>query len=243
MKLSTAFSYRLKYQMKSISFFFGYFIFFSILFPLISILISGTDVTIRSDAMFTSFVFVFVIALFGVSTDFKLFIQNGMSRNNIFISYLISNTTISAFLAVFLIVFKLIANNLLVNYLKITLFLSDIYVGDNYWQSFLFLFLFFLFGASLSSLIGTFHDRVSGYKKIVTIATVIIVPLVLGIILQLGGPVLKSHFFNFLKTIIGITETGLTITPVYITLFVLIFIFSVVTYLMNYKREIRRVND
>lgn len=71
MKLSAALSYRIKYQLKSISFFFGYFMFFAIVFPLVGMLFADSHTTVSSDALFTSFVFIFIIALFGVSTDFK----------------------------------------------------------------------------------------------------------------------------------------------------------------------------
>ncbi len=243
MKLSTAFSYRMKYQMKSLAFFFSYFTFFAILFPIIGILFAGTDTTVNSDAMFASSIFIFIIAYIGVSSDFKLFIQNGMSRSNIFLSYLISNVTISAFLASVLIVFKLIANDFFTQKLNITLFFADAYAQDNHWKSLLFLFLFFLFSASLASVVGTFIDRVTGFKRLVVIATVIIVPFVIGLLLQMGGPNFRSSVFSFLKKILGISATGLDILPVAITLLVLITLFSIITYLLNYNREIRRIND
>lgn len=243
MKLSAAFSYRLKYQMKSLGFFFGYFFLFAIVFPLIGILFAGVNTQVNSDVLFASFVFIFIIALFGVSSDFKLFIQNGMSRQNIFLSYLISNVTISALMASILIIFKMIANDFLTHNFKITLFLSDLYGSDNSWISFIFLFLFFMFGASLASVVGTFNDRVTGYKKMLVLATLVIIPVIFGLLLQLGGHVFRLNVLTFFKNILGINSTGYHIVPVSITLTTLIVFLSIITYLMNYKREIRRVND
>lgn len=243
MKLSTAFTYRLKYQFKSLGFFFGFFCLFAIVFPLVGMLIAGTTTQVNSDALFASFVFIFIIALFGVGSDFKLFIQNGMSRNNIYLSYLISNATISALLAGILIVFKLITNNLLTQNFRITLFLSDLYSGNNYWSGFLFLFLFFFFAASLASVVGIFNDRVTGYKKMVILATLVIIPIIFGLILQLGGNSFRISVLNFFKTILGITSEGFNILPISLTLTISILTLSIITFLMNHKREIRRIND
>lgn len=243
MKLSTAFTYRLKYQIKSLGFFFGYFFLFAIIFPLIGIIFAGVDTQVNSDALFASFVFIFIIAMFGVGADFKLFIQNGMSRQNIFFSYLISNVTISALLASILIIFKVIANDFFTQNFKITLFLSDVYASDNPWISFIFLFLFFMFGASLASVAGTFHDRVTGYKKLIVLATLVIIPVIFGLLLQLGGHSFRINVLTFFMNILGISSQGYDIIPVSITLMFLIVSLSIITYLMNYKREIRRIND
>lgn len=243
MKLSTAFAYRLKYQFKSLAFFFGYFCLFAIGFPLIGILFAGADSQVNSDILFASFIFIFIISLFGVGSDFKLFIQNGMSRDSIFLSYLISNATISAFLSGIIILFKLLTNTFLTQNFKITLFLSDLYTSDNPLISFLFLFLFFLFGASLASVVGTFNDRVSGYKKMLVLASLVVIPFGFGLLLQLGGHSFRSNTLNFFTTILGINANGFDIIPVSLTLITLIMTLSLITFLMNHKREIRRANN
>ena len=242
MKLSAAVSYRFKYQIKALAFYFSYFFVLAIVFPLIGIFFAGSSTVVSTDALFSSFIFICILSFIGVSTDFKLFIQNGMSRNNIFLSSLISNASMSFFLAGILIVFKSITNDLLIKSLRVSLFFSDIYTKDNGWQAFIFLFLFFLLGCSVASAFGTFNDRVQGFKKLAILATLVIIPILFGLVLQIAGPTFKNSVWTFVKNALGITSNGLNVFSVIITMIVLILILSIITFLMNYKREIKRIN-
>ncbi|MEG0254996.1 hypothetical protein, partial [Vagococcus sp.] len=158
MKLSTAIKYKFKYQMKSVAFFFGYFLLFAVVFPLIGMIFAGTDTTVNSDTLFASMVFMVIIAFIGINTDFKLFIQNGMSRNNIFLASLITNSILSFIFTIILLAINFFGNSLLLSNLKLTLFITRYYSTNN----FLLLFILLLFASSIGSLFGIFNDRVTG---------------------------------------------------------------------------------
>lgn len=242
MKLSTAIKYRFKYQMKSALFFFGYFLLFAIAFPLIGMFVSGTDSNVSSDMLFASMVFMVILSFIGVSSDFKLFIQNGMSRNNIFLSSLISNATLSVIITCILLAIKHIGNGLLTKNLSLTLFLVDIYTKENLMISFLLLFIFLLFSSSIGSIMGIFNDRVTGYKKLFVIATLIMIPILLSLLVKIVSPDFKTSLFSFILKSLGVYPDGNKPFSLILSLFVIFIVLSIITYLMNFKREIKRIN-
>ncbi|MDT2839557.1 hypothetical protein [Vagococcus carniphilus] len=242
MKLSTAIKYRFKYQMKAALFFFGYFLLFSIAFPLIGIFVSGTDSNVNSDMLFASMLFMVILAFIGVSSDFKLFIQNGMSRNNIFLSSLISNFTLSLIISCILLGIKQFGNGLLTQKLSLTLFFVDIYTKENLMTSFLLLFIFLLFASSIGSIMSVFNDRVTGYKKLFVIATLIMIPILVSLLVKIISPDFKTSIFSFILKSLGIYPDGNKPFSLVLSLFVIFIVLSIITYLMNYKREIKRIN-
>lgn len=242
MKLKAALTYRLNYQIKSIFFFFGYFSLFAIVFPIVGIMISGTKEAINSDGMFSSLIFIFIIAFIGVSSDFKLCIQNGMSRKNIFISYILSNLAISAILSVVLLIVKAIADNFLMTNLNISLFVSDLYTKGELLPTFVFLFITFLLGSSIGSVFGIFNDRVTGTKKLIILATLIMIPIILGVIIQLGGATLQAKLLKLFSNLFGISNEGFQLMPILGTFLAVTLLLSILTYFMNIKREIKRIN-
>lgn len=84
MKFKTALQYRVIYQVRSLAIYFGFYALFGILFPLIGLLFSNDVNTVSSDAVIPCLVFMGILSFLGVNTDFKLFIQNGLSRWTIF---------------------------------------------------------------------------------------------------------------------------------------------------------------
>ena len=83
MKFKTALQYRVIYQVRSLAIYFGFYALFGILFPLIGLLFSNDVNTVSSDAVIPCLV-LWGYYHFRVNTDFKLFIQNGLSRWTIF---------------------------------------------------------------------------------------------------------------------------------------------------------------
>lgn len=243
MKLSTAISYRFKYQMKSGAFFFGYFLLFSVGMPLFALLFSNsTNSNINSDALFASMIFMFILAFIGVSSDFKLFIQNGMSRFNIFLSSIISNFILSLCLSTTVFIVRSVINNVLNVNFKLTIFFVEFYTKDNSFNGFVLMVIFFLLASSLGSLTGTFNDRVSNFMKLFIIATLVLIPTVFMLILNISSMEFRLNVLEFIQTILGIDANGFNPLPLALTLLSLYLIFSIITYLMNIHREIKRVN-
>ncbi len=241
MKLTSAIKYRFKYQMKFAAFFFGYFLLFSIAFPLIGIIFTGTNNNVNSDMMFASMVFMSILSYMGASSDFKLFIQNGMSRNNIFLSSIISNSILSALFSFILIGIKQFGNQLMTK-LNLTLFFIDIYSKEDLITGFLLLFVFLLFFSSIASIAGIFNDRVSGFKKLFIIATLVMIPILLSLLIKISSPAFKTSLFNLVQKILGISSVQFSPLTLTLTLFIVCILLTVVTYFMNMKREIKRVN-
>lgn len=243
MKLSTAINYRFKYQMKSGAFFFGYFLLFSVGFPLIALLFSNSDtVEVNSDALFASMIFMIILAFIGVSSDFKLFIQNGMSRVNIFLSSIISNFILALCLSAAVFIVKSITNLSLGANFKLTVFFVDMYTKDNSLTGFLLMIVFFLFASAIGSLGGTFNDRVTGFLKLFCLATLVMVPALLGLLFNLSSQEFKISIFKFFKAILGLDPSGNKPLSLAITLLLVYLVLSIITYLMNMHREIKRVN-
>lgn len=242
MKLSTAISYRFKYQIKSSCIFLVYFLVFAVGFPLIGVYFSSTNNTVSTDALIPGIIFMIILAFFGISTDFKLFIQNGMSRLNIFLSSLISNAILATVFSIILMLFTFIAGKILPQNFHVTIFLIDIYTKNNFLLSFLFLFTLLLFASAIGSVAGTFNDRVTGLKKLIILGLIVIIPILISIIIQIISPELKASLLTLLKSMIGLSENGLNATPFILTLFFIFLALSIITYLMNINREIKRVN-
>ena len=95
MKLKTAITYRLTYQTRSLLIYMAYFTVFACLMPLLAIFLSDTTEIVHSDIIFSAICFMFILALIGINSDFKLFIQNGLSRQNIFLANIWTNALIS----------------------------------------------------------------------------------------------------------------------------------------------------
>ncbi|HCM88976.1 MULTISPECIES: hypothetical protein [Vagococcus] len=243
MKLSTAISYRFKYQMKSAAIFFAYFIFFAVILPLVGIFMAGgVDQVVKSDAIIPGIVFMMILAFIGISTDFKLFIQNGMSRLNIYLASLISNAVLSAVFAFALMLFPFLLNKVLPTNFKFTLFLTEFYTDNNVMLSFLLLFVLLLAASSLGTIAGTFNDRVTGVKKLVVIGLLIVIPILVSMLIQIVSPSFRANIFSFLQKMLGLNNGKVEVLPFMITLITLFIIFSIITYLMNINREIKRVN-
>lgn len=238
MKLSTAIKYKFKYQMKSVAFFFSYFLLFAIVFPLIGMAFAGTDTTVNSDTLSASMVFMVIIAFIGINTDFKLFIQNGMSRNNIFLASLITNSILSFIFTVILLTINFLGNSFLLSNLKLSLFITEYYSTN----TFLLLFILLLFASSIGSLFGIFNDRVTGFKKLFVIATLILVPILISLLVKISTPTFKTSLLNLAQKAIGFSSGSFHALNLMITLSIFFIVFSIITYLMNYHREIKRIN-
>ncbi len=72
MKLKTAITYRLTYQTRSLLIYMAYFTVYACLMPLLAIFLSDTTEIVHSDIIFSAICFMFILALIGINSDFKL---------------------------------------------------------------------------------------------------------------------------------------------------------------------------
>lgn len=242
MKLSTAIKYRFKYQMKAVVFFFGYFLIFAVIFPLIGIAVTNTSGTISSDTFFAPIFFMIIMAFIGINTDFKLFIQNGMSRNNIFLASLITNFVLSFFFSITLLIIRYLSEQVFTGTLRMTMIVVEPYAKGNTLSAFFLIFIFLLFASSIGSLFGIFNDRVTGFKKLFVLATLILVPILISLLVKISTPTFKTNLLNLAQKAIGFSSGSFHALNLMITLSIFFIVFSIITYLMNYHREIKRIN-
>ena len=135
MKFKTALRYRVIYQVRSLAIYFGFYALFGILFPLIGLLFSNDVNTVSSDAVIPCLVFMGILSFLGVNTDFKLFIQNGLSRWTIFLVNFVSNAILSLVgsLAV-LVLIKVFSGNF-ISHFQLSMKLIDVYAQGNFFMS------------------------------------------------------------------------------------------------------------
>lgn len=242
MKLQTAIIYRLTYQIKSMLIYLGFFFLFACLIPIAAIFISGTNETVKSDILFSGMIFMAVLSFIGINSDFKLFLQNGVSRKNNFLANLITNTFLAfGFALVMKMIEKIFALPLIPGF-QFRIFLVEDYT-EKFIPSFLLLFFLLLFGSTIGLVFGVINDRFLGTKKLLILLTLLMVPVLLGLFAQIIGNALKMKILDFLKAIVGVTNKGMEAAPLVRTLIVICFINTFITYIMNRKREIKRIND
>lgn len=242
MKLSSAFNYRFKAQLKNYGIILSVYTVLTLVFPLINFFRGVTYNSPATDILFITVCFVLGASLSIINMDFKLFIQNGMSRNNIFISYLLSIISTSTLVTFFVLLLQELTKQFFPNQIRFTLSLSDIYSPNSLLLAFLILFLLFNMTGSIGLLIGTFIIRFSNLVKFIALGFLIASPSLIGATLYYSGPVVRSHIFSVLKLILGITKDQFIPLNLIITMFTITVILVIISFLMIRKSEIRRIN-
>ena len=123
MKLSVAFNYRFKTHLKILGIVLSVYSLMTLLFPLINFFRGITYNSSPTDILFPTFCFALGATLSIINIDFKLFIQNGMSRNNIFISYLLSIISTSILITLFILLFQELAKQFFPKQIRFSIFL------------------------------------------------------------------------------------------------------------------------
>ncbi|MCM2138660.1 hypothetical protein [Vagococcus fluvialis] len=242
MKLSTAFNYRFKVQLKNYGIGLGVYTIITLVFPLINFFRGITYSSPATDILFMTACVVLGGSLAIINMDFKLFIQNGMSRNNIFISYLLSIVSISALVTFFVLSLQELAKHFLPNHIRFSIFLSDIYSPNNVFLAFFILFLLFNLVGSLGLLIGTFNIRFGNTVKFIALGFLIASPSLVGATLYYSGPSIRSSLLSLLKLALGISKDYFNPLNLIVTMFTLTLLLVVTSFLMIRKAEIKRVN-
>lgn len=242
MKLSTAFNYRLKTQMKSISLFLGTFTLISLIFPVLA-LVRGLSYTVSTtDPIFPTFFFLLGMGLVTVNIDFKLCVQNGMSRSHIFMSYLLSTVSVAGIVAASLSFLQFIIPIIFAGQITFNLNLTHMYTPNNQFFGFLLLLFIFTFAGCIGLLIGIFYNRFDRLVRYITLGLVITSPNLIGITLYYGGSHFRSATLSTFKLIMGIGKNTFYPAPLMLTLLILTSGLIILSFFMNNKCEIRRIN-
>lgn len=242
MKLKTAMIYRLRYQLKSLSIFYLYLILFAIIIPGLVTYAAGGHVSGQSDLTIPGFVFALILANIGIRTDFKFFIQNGMNRFNIFLSNIFSNFVVSNVIAITMLVFYNLMKVFHLNFQEFRLLLLEQYLPKPSVLSYILLVVIIFLGATLGVLLGLFLDRFSSANRLVIGAGVIMLPILIFTLIGSLSDHARNQLLTTLCHILGLTEHGLKVIPLVITLLVLIGINTGISYLMNYRRVLKRMS-
>lgn len=238
MKYRTAAKYKLLKQATTLGIFFIWWSIFGIAFPLIGILISGSNVSASSDIVMPIIIFSIIVSFIDGASDFKFFIQNGLSRVNIFVVNL-STTICTSFITAILIYLlsKISYKDL---DLSLLLLSKDLYLSSSHWLNILLLSTVILFFSAIGLLFGTLNDMLVGFKKIITLLLIMSIPVVTAILIQLGGDKAMTTFGNVIKLMVGYKDGTLHSPSLIISLFVLTSIFFGILFILNNFREIQR---
>ena len=242
MKLSSAFNYRFKAQLKNYGILLSVYMVMTLIFPLINLFRGVTYSSPTTDILLMTACFVMGGSLAIINMDFKLFIQNGMSRNNIFISYLLSIVSTSALVTFFVLLLQELAKHFFPKQIRFSIFLSDIYSPNNVFLAFFILFLLLNLVGSLGLLIGIFNIRFNRIIKFVALGFLIASPSIIGAALYYSGPLVRSHIVSVLELIFGVTKDQFIPLNLIITMFTITIILVIISFLMIRKSEIRRIN-
>lgn len=253
---SAGISYALRYKLRQsaigIGIFFAFFIGLGVFVPVIIIVAlqktgaSGTSGS--TDIMFTAMIFLGIIASVASNRDFKFFIQNGFSRARIFWINIVTIAITSLFTGLVLTAIAILINNLLPGVYNVVIIFATSYAyggfstvaPTSHFLAVAFLSFLMLFAAgSLGLVVGVFSDKASMTVRLVVLAGTVIAISVLGVLFQF----LPKEEKAFFGRIVGFGANGhMTAWPFALTLTVISALLCGVTYLLNRRREIKRVN-
>lgn len=242
MKLKTALFYKWRFNLRSELIFLGFFILFGISLPILGVLLSKTTETVTSDLLFPSLIFMMIASTIGIGWDFKLFIQCGMSRKNIFLASALSQLLSSFTLAVVLLLLNQLIQQVGQSIFKLNFFGINHYTNGQFLTNWLLLTIILFLANCIGLVAGLVLHRFSGAIRVLIGLGVFAIPLLLTIVIQLLNPLQKSQVSKFLANLFGITSQGFSLLPLVLTLAVIIMILLTLSYLMNRRREIKRVN-
>ncbi|WP_081166012.1 ABC transporter permease [Lactococcus garvieae] len=239
MKYKTAVEYKLLKQVISLGIFFVWWILFGIAFPIIGIWFSGSETGLSADVLFPIIFFSIIISFIGGGADFKFFIQNGLSRFDIFLVNL-STISLTSFITSIL-VFSLSKISFSSLDLSTMITSKGFYYNDNPLLNILLLFMVIFFFSSFGLLVGTFNDMFTGLKKIIILLLAMALPIIIATLIQLGGDSAKIHFANFLKYILGYSNNQSTLSsvPFMLTLFFFSALCFSILFVLNHYHEVR----
>lgn len=238
----------------SFGIFYGIYLFFAALLPMGITWVIDADNGNTSDLLIPSFIYVVLMCVAGAGSDFKLFIQNGFSRTRLFCITLAVNTVVSVIAAGLSTLAAFLINSSSPSHFTLHIFVADWYSNgtfsetlSHYGLAFLVAAALLIFASTIGLTVGLFLDRVSsGTTKLVVIALIVAVPFLLLMLVRILPAQVSDPLINFFAASFGVEfgASGITLHagPFIGTLLVVSVVLAVVAYLLNRRREVRRVN-
>lgn len=242
MKLKTAFCYRLKIQGISLGICFIFFLVFGCLFPIVSILSGKLTEPAVLNLTLWGFLYLVVISFIGNNGNFKWFMQNGMSRKNIFLVNLLTALFWSIGMIAIFGVFRLIFSNNLVPSFYLKYNVINLYKLNGFYQ-FLMLTLFFFFANTIGVFLGIFNDRFNYMVKLVTGLTAASIVALFVLSLKIFGTSFKTKSLHAFYQMIGYDNGSFHAANLAFTIFVITIVLLGVSFVMNQTRELKKIND
>jgi hypothetical protein len=237
MKFKAGLMYRTIRQSTSIGIFFIWWFVFGVILPLLGTFLASGDVHINTDGLISVMIFSLISAFMGVRTDFKYFIQMGVSRLNIFFINVGSILLVSLGLSII----TFLASKISTSQFSINLPLldKDIYNTHGFMSIFLIFMLIFFMG-SLGLTFGTFNVMFQGVKKIVAMLIIMTIPTCLLIWLKLGGKVAEVKATDFFKKMVGYSNGNFSLTPMLTSLLIMSILVIGAFYLLNSRHQLSK---
>lgn len=240
MKSKTALIYLLRKKSISGMFYFGFFLFFTLVIPTVIILLTTDNAGIvEVDLGLSALIYTVIAAFIDRGNDFKFFIQNGMSRRNILLTDILSNIIFSLVFSLILMALDKLFSLPLISFFRFTNILVDPYTHGAIFSSTLFLFVLLFLANTFGMTAGIFNDRFSGFRKILILLAIGMIPLCLVILFQLLKADHQWRIVSLLGKFVGVTSTGLQLPPFLLTLTVIVAVDILISYLLNRRRELQ----
>lgn len=238
-------------ELYSLGIFYVIYLFCSVAIPIAMILAQGMHSMGRTDIIIPAFIYVCIFAGMSSTSDFKTQVQSGFSRLKIF-GFLTMKTVTSSFLlamATLLLVWivpfiQISGAGVVFQELGVSLYADGGRYMDsgNLGKMFLVSWALFLFAAAIGTMAGLVLEKLGGFGKLVFFAGCITVPVLLFRLYTLSSA--KDQINAFFLRILGIEWPHLAfhMWPLIGTLVVLSALLLGITYLLNRRREVKRVN-
>lgn len=238
-------------ELYSLGIFYVIYLFCTVAIPIAMILAQGMRSTGRTDIIIPSFIYLCVFAGMSGTVDFKTQVQSSFSRLQIFAflairtvtsSFLLATTTL---LLVWIVPFtKVSGAGVIFQELGVSLYADGGRYMDsgNLGKMFLVSWALFLVAAAIGTMAGLVLEKLGGFGKLVFFAGCIAAPILLFQLYTLSSA--KDQINAFFLRILGIEWPHLAfhMWPLIGTLVVLSAVLLGITYLLNRRREVKRVN-
>lgn len=243
MKFRAAFLYRLKHQLLALSAFLALFTLLGIILPLIGIfLVSDFSRMVNSDGIIECMIYMVFLSYIGMNSDFKLFIQNGVSRVHLLFTHILTNVIISVIFSLVMLLLVKFLNSSVITHLKWDIFLFHLYSQSNFFMDWFFFSLLLILPSSIGLLLSTLNGRLSQTVKFIGLLVLLILPIPISTFMQLSGTGFQTNIVRVLQKMIGYQSGEFSLPPILLTLTTTILFTLMITYLLNRRREIRTIN-
>ncbi|MBO1300962.1 MULTISPECIES: hypothetical protein [unclassified Enterococcus] len=243
MKFRAAFLYRLKHQFLSLSAFLALFILLGIILPLIGIfLLSDFSRMVHSDGIIECMIYMFFLSYIGMNSDFKLFIQNGVSRVHILFTHILTNVILAVVFSLIMLLLIMLLNSNLIVQLKWDVFLFSLYSRGDFLIDWFFFSLLLILPGSIGLFLSSLNSRLSRSIKFIVLLVLLLLPIPISTFMQSSSSAFQTNTLDMLQKMIGYQYGEYSLSPVLLTLTATILFTLLLTYLLNRRREIKILN-